>query len=66
MGKQWLKRNTQGTQAKEESLGAVAPRVKELAGLNLQCVLTDSLQRWLSRAGLKVWLREADHIHRRL
>lgn len=42
-----------GTQAEEESLGAATPGVKELAGLNLQCVLTESLQRWLSRAGLK-------------
>lgn len=53
MGEQWLKRNTQGTQAEEESLGAEAPGVKELADLNLLCVVTESLQRWLSRAGLK-------------
>ena len=58
-GEQRLKRNTQGTQAEEESLGAEAPGAKELAGakalagVNLLCVVTESLQRWLSRAGLK-------------
>ena len=45
--------------------GGSGPQSEGAGGFEF-AVCVDSLQRWLSRAGLKVWLREADHIHCRL